>query len=280
MLKIKEKRSLPFLLLEGLLIVFTIVISVYPFFWIIQSSFKTNFEIWQNPLGFTPHPAFSNYRTAFELAPIGRFFLNSVLVGGITIFLIFIVYGLAGYALARFRFRFKSGILLLLGFCLLIPGNAFLQPVFKLIQKIHLYDSLPALILVYTAFAFPVSTFILRGYFLGIPKELEEAAYIDGAGYWKTFIRIMVPVARPAFAAVGTLQFLNCWNEFTWALLLTQSVRSRTLPLALKYFVATYGQQYGALFAAMVIVIVPSLTVYLIFQKQIVSGLTGGSVKG
>jgi raffinose/stachyose/melibiose transport system permease protein len=277
---IKEKRSPLMILLEAVIMIFIIVICVYPFIWIIISSLKTNYEIWNRPLGLPTKLAFGNYITAFRLAPIGRFFFNSLFVAVCTIICVFFVYGMAGYALARFKFKGAGIILLLIGFCLLVPGNAFLQPIFLLIQRMGIYDSLLSLIFVYTAFAFPVATFILRGYFLSIPKALEEAAEIDGATPWQTYVKIMMPLAKPAFATVGTLQFLSCWNEFIWALLLTQKTATRTLPLALKYFVTTYGQQFGAMFAAMVIVVLPSVIVFIIFQEKIITGLTGGSVKG
>lgn len=276
----KEKRSPLMILLEAILMIFIVVICLYPFIWIIISSLKTNYEIWNSPLGLPNKFAFENYVTAFKLAPIGRFFFNSIFVATCTIICVFLIYGMAGYALARFKFKGAGFILLLMGFCLLIPGNAFLHPIFILIQKMGMYDSLISLVFVYTAFAFPFSTFIFRGYFLGIPKALEEAAEIDGATPLQAYIKIMMPLAKPAFATVGTLQFLSCWNEFMWALLLTSKTSTRTLPLALKYFVTTYGKQFGALFAAMVIVVLPSIIVFVIFQEKIVAGLTSGGVKG
>jgi raffinose/stachyose/melibiose transport system permease protein len=133
---------------------------------------------------------------------------------------------------------------------------------------------------VYTAFGIPTSVFVISSYFLTIPREMEESAYMDGAGFFKTYSIIILPLARPAFATAGIMQFLLCWNEFQFALTLTTGHEARTLPVALYYFKSAFASDYGAMFAAIILVSLPSIIVYVFLQKQVVSGLASGSVKG
>ncbi|MDR0569324.1 MAG: carbohydrate ABC transporter permease [Spirochaetaceae bacterium] len=266
--------SIPIFVFLGMLV----IISVAPFLWVALSSFKTNREILTFSLGGGIQ--FRNYINAFKIAPIARYFGNSIIVTGLGIVLNLIVMSMAAYVLARFEFKFRGLVRSLFAVGLLIPGAALLLPLFMSVKAAGLYNTLGGLILVYTAFGIPTSVFIMSSYFLTIPKALEESAFLDGAGFLQTFAVIILPLARPAFATAGIMQFLHCWNEFQFALTLTTGHESRTLPVALYYFKSAFASDYGAMFAAIVMVSLPSILVYLIAQKQIVSGLAAGSVKG
>ena len=163
---------------------------------------------------------------------------------------------------------------------LLIPGSALLLPVYNTVKTIGLLDTIPGLILVYSGFGLTTSLFILSSYFMTIPRELEESAYIDGAGFFRTFATIIMPLVKPALATAGVLQFIEAWNEFQFALTLTTGNDSRTLPVALYYFKSAYATDYGAMFAATILIILPTIVIYFLMQEQVVSGMTAGAVKG
>ncbi len=147
-------------------------------------------------------------------------------------------------------------------------------------KTLGFYDQLLGLIICYAAFSLPVSMYILTSYYLTIPLELEEAAYIDGAGFYYTFWRVIFPLAKPAMATCGVLAFLGAWNEFQIAMTLTSSTEKRTLPIALLYFKSQFASDYGAMFAATMVVIIPSIVVFILLQKQVTEGLVSGAVKG
>ncbi|MDR1470411.1 MAG: carbohydrate ABC transporter permease [Spirochaetaceae bacterium] len=276
-LSFKTKRGLLSIPVFVFLILL-VIISVGPFLWVALSSFKTNREILTFSMGGAFH--IRNYSNAFRIAPIARYFVNSVVVTGFGIVLNLLFMSMAAYVLARFEFRFRGLVRSIFALGLLIPGAALLLPLFISVKAMGLYDTRAGLILVYIAFGIPTSVFIMSSYFLTIPKALEESAFLDGSGFLRTFAVIILPLARPAFATAGIMQFLHCWNEFQFALTLTTGHASRTLPVALYYFKSAFASDYGAMFAAIVVVSLPSIIVYILAQKQIVSGLAAGAVKG
>lgn len=255
-------------------------ISIGPFLWVFFSSFKGNAEILSSVSGFPNGLKLKNYITAFQMAPLARFYINSIIVaiGGTLLNLVLL--SMAAYAMARFDFKGKKPLKLLLSMALLVPGAALLQPLYITVKTTGLYDSLVGLIIVYAGFGLPTTLYIMMSYFLTLPKELEESAYLDGASFVNTFIKIILPIAKPAFSTAGVLQFLLCWNEFQFALTLTTGNNNRTLPLALYYFKSSFASDYGAMFAATVLVTIPSIIVYIALQEHVVSGLAAGSVKG
>jgi raffinose/stachyose/melibiose transport system permease protein len=264
----------------GIFLLLIVLVSIGPFLWVLTSSVKTNREILSFSLGFGNGIYWKNYANAFRIAPIVRYFRNSVFVSAVSILLNLTFMSMAAYALSRFNFRLKNLVRSLFSLGLLIPGAALLLPLYISVKAIGLYNNVWGLVLVYTAFGMPTSVFIMSSYFLTIPKEMEESAYIDGAGFFKTFSIIILPLARPAFATAGIMHFLLCWNEFQFALTLTTGHEARTLPVALYYFKSAFASDYGAMFAAIVVVSLPSIIVYCLLQKQVVSGLAAGSVKG
>jgi len=263
-----------------LFITFIIVISLGPFLWVVISSLKTNVEIMSGSFGMPKVLKLSNYATAFKLAPLTKFYLNSIIVAVSATILNVSLFSMAAYVLARTTFKAKNIFRVMFSIGLLIPGASLLQPLYMTIKQTGMYDSLLTLIIVYVAFGLPTTVYIITSYFSTLPRELEESAYIDGAGFFTTFIKIIVPLAKPAFGTAAVLEFLLCWNEFQFALTLTTGNKNRTIPLALYYFKSQFASDYGAMFAATVLVTIPSIIVYIILQEQVVSGLTAGAVKG
>jgi len=257
-----------------------VLVALFPIVWVVLSSFKTNREILSNGLQLPSTFSFSGYKQALEMAPILKFFVNSLIVSFASTALNVLILAMAGYVFAKKKFRFKNLIFGILSLSMVIPSTALMSPVYTVITKLHLYDTKMALILVYTALSMPISLMILRSAFAAIPTELEEAAYIDGAGFFRTFWQVMMPCAKGGLASAAVLAFLESWNEFTFALLLTSSTSTRTLPLSLSYFTSQFSFNYTAMFAAITIAVLPSIIVFSIFQEQVCSSLTAGSVKG
>ena len=257
-----------------------VLVALFPIVWVVLSSFKTNREILSNGLQLPSTFSFSGYKQALEMAPILKFFVNSLIVSFASTALNVFILAMAGYVFAKKKFRFKNLIFGILSLSMVIPSTALMSPVYTVITKLHLYDTKMALILVYTALNMPISLMILRSAFAAIPTELEEAAYIDGAGFFRTFWQVMMPCAKGGLASAAVLAFLGIWNEFTFALLLTSSTSTRTLPLSLSYFTSQFSFNYTAMFAAITIAVLPSIIVFSIFQEQVCSSLTAGSVKG
>ena len=250
-----------------------VLVALFPIVWVVLSSFKTNREILSNGLQLPSTFSFSGYKQALEMAPILKFFVNSLIVSFASTALNVFILAMAGYVFAKKKFRFKNLIFGILSLSMVIPSTALMSPVYTVNTKM-------ALILVYTALNMPISLMILRSAFAAIPTELEEAAYIDGAGFFRTFWQVMMPCAKGGLASAAVLAFLGSWNEFTFALLLTSSTSTRTLPLSLSYFTSQFSFNYTAMFAAITIAVLPSIIVFSIFQEQVCSSLTAGSVKG
>ena len=253
-----------------------ILISLFPFLWVFLSSFKTNNQILSSSFSLPTSFYTEGYRIALEKVDIISRFFTSLLVAGISTVLAVVLYSMAGYVLARTEFKGKKLIFMLLISSMLIPSNAMVQPVYFVINKL----GLAGLILIYTGFGMALSLFLMKNFYMSIPKELEEAAYMDGAGFLKTFTKVMLPLSKSAMASSAILTFIFSWNEFMYAMLLTSSEKNRTLPLTIKYFTSTFSFNYSSMFAALVMCILPTVIVYVILQEQIAESMVAGSVKG
>lgn len=276
----KKVKTVIWNVIRFLFLGFMVLISVGPLIWIVMSSFKSNKEILSSAFSLPTHFSFAGYQAALELAPIFKFYGNSVLIAVVSTLLNVVIIGMAAYVLARYKFKGSTFITLLLSVSMLIPTSALLMPIYKIMMGIGLFDTRTGLILVYAALGLPTSLFIFKSYFQGIPKELEEAAYIDGAGFYRTFFTIVFPLAKSGLATGAILQFLTSWNEFMFGLILTKSTEVRTLPLALNYFTSQFSFNYTAMFAALTMVILPSIVIYVILQEQVTTSMVAGSIKG
>lgn len=267
--------------LKYLFLALCVCLALFPILWVIMSSFKTNAEILSNGMALPQNFSFVGYRDALTISPILSYFGHSVIITVISTALNVLLLAMASYVFARCRFRRRDALYFLLSLAMVIPMTALLHPVYSVVQTLGLYDTKAGLILVYTALNLPMSLLILRGTFASIPKALEEAAYVDGAGFVRTFFQIMMPCAKGGLTSAAVLAFLQSWNEFTFALVLTSGEEARTLPLSLSlsYFTAQFSFNYTALFAAVTIAVIPSIVIFAVFQEQVVSSLTAGSVK-
>lgn len=253
---------------------------IYPLYWLMISAFKTNEEFFKSPYSLPTSWTFENITRAWELANMGRAMVNSTFVSVSATLLTLLLGALTAYALSRFTFRLKGFLMVFFLIGMLIPIHSTLVPLFTLMKQVGLLDTYWALILPYTAFELPIAIFLLYAYMIAIPKEVEEAAVMDGAGYWGIFFRIILPMSTPALATVAILAFLRYWNEFVFALVFINDSALKTLPLSLSIFSDGYSTNYGLTMAAMAIAVIPTIIMYLIFQEQIMKGMTAGAVKG
>lgn len=259
---------------------FFLFYTIAPLVWLVISSLKTNGELMGAPLAFPKTLQFQNYKNAFEVSGLGRLFLNSIIVSITATILNVIVSSMASYAIARYDFKGKELIFTLISAGIMVPVSALMVPVFILIKNLGLYDTKLALILTYSAMGLPLSIFIIRGFMNTIPKELEEAGVLDGCNFYQKFYKIILPLSRAGIVTAITFQFLYCWNEFIYAMLLTSSQTNRTVQVGIRFFSNQFTTDYTSMFAAITISIIPAIAGYVLFQRQIISGLTSGAIKG
>ena len=254
---------------------------LFPFYWLINTSLKTGQDLSSADL-FPPSPSLDNYSSIFEDSNFTTALRNSVIVSAITTVLALVIGSFAGYALARLRFRGKFIMLAIILSITTFPPIAIAAPLFKFWTDLDIYDTLLGLVPPFLAFTLPLTIYVLASFFKEIPKDLSEAALVDGATHFQAFRKVVMPLAAPGLVTAGLLSFIWAWNEFLLAITLTSSPSARPVPPALAFF--TGSQRFevptGTITAATVVVTVPLVVLVLIFQKRIVAGLTAGAVKG
>jgi trehalose/maltose transport system permease protein len=255
--------------------------ALFPFYWAIVSSFKTGAALFEVDL-IPTQPSLANYVAMFREQPFATNIVNSFLVAFSTVAISVSLALAAAYALGRVAFRGRSFLLLLVLGISMFPQVAVLSGLFELIRAVGLYNSLPALILSYLIFTLPFTTWVLTTFMRELPRDLEEAAIIDGATPWTTLTRVFLPLMGPALAATGLLAFIVAWNEFLFALTFTLTNEVRTVPVAIALITGAsqYELPWGKIMAASVTVTVPLIALVLVFQRRIVSGLMAGAIKG
>jgi multiple sugar transport system permease protein len=258
-----------------------IVFCLLPFYWLVNISLKTGPDLSSASL-FPPNPTLDNYQSIFKNSNFTRALGNSAIVALTTTFIGVIVGSFAAYALARLKLRGKFVILGIVLSITTFPQIAIAAPLFRLWADIGLYNTLIGLIIPYLTFALPLSIYILVSFFREIPRDLEEAALVDGATNFEAFRKVVVPLAAPGLATTAILTFIAAWNEFLLATTLTSSVTARTVPVAISQFTGSteFEVPLGTQSAASVVISIPLIILVLLFQKRIVAGLTAGAVKG
>jgi multiple sugar transport system permease protein len=258
-----------------------VVFCLLPFYWLINISLKTGADLSSSDI-IPPNPSLDNYSSIFQNADFTRALANSAIVSLVTTFLGIFVGAFAAYALARLKMRGKGILLAIVLSITTFPQIAIAAPLFRLWDNIGLYNTLIGLVIPYLTFALPLSIYILVSFFREIPKDLEEAALVDGATHFEAFRKVVVPLAAPGLATTAILTFIAAWNEFLLALTLTTSREARTVPVAISQFTGSsqFEVPLGTQSAASVVISIPLILLVLLFQKRIVAGLTAGAVKG
>jgi raffinose/stachyose/melibiose transport system permease protein len=274
-------KELILAIIRWILIIFFALYTLFPLVWLFTSSLKTNFEFLAgSPFALPAVPQWQNYINALTVAGLGRMLLNSVIVGlSATLFNV-IAASMGAYCISRFRFSGREKLFTLFTAGILVPLNALMVPYFVIITKLGLINTYGGMILLYCAIGIPMSTFLIRGLMDSIPMEVEEAAYIDGCGFFGRFFHIILPLSRTGIITAATFQFLTCWNEFVFANLIVSSEKLRTIQVGIRYFTNQFSTDYVSMYAAIMISIIPSILGYILFQEQIIAGMTSGAVKG
>jgi len=262
-----------------LTLAFFTLLFVFPFIWLCYNSFKTNTQLYDNPWALPTVWHTENYSYAWTVANVGTYFFNSVKVCGCAIVISLLLSTMASFAITRMRWKLSHAVLALFIISMMIPGNATLIPLFLSFSKLGLVNTHAALIILYAIGALPISIFILCGFLRSFPNEIEESAVIDGASMIKLFFRITLPVSRAAIATVAIYTFIGMWNDLTTAIVFLNDNAKMTLPYGLKAFQGQYSTDYTSTFAAVAIATVPTVMIFTIFNKQIIAGVTAGSVK-
>lgn len=278
--KRKTPASLLFQTFMYIVLVFTVVVSVYPILWVIFSSFKSNAAILSSPFSLPDTYNFKAYTSVVKQYSFGLYAFNSLLISSQSTALSLLFFSMGAYVFSKFRFPFKNLLYVLLTITLLVPGHTKTQPIFSLIMRLNLYDTKTGLVLVYLSGGVAMSLFILRATFMGIPMELNEAAEIDGAGFIRTFLQINMPLAKNGLTTAGVLMFLGNWNEYYFAALLTSSPSNRTMPVALGFFNQAFSYDYTRMFAALTLVILPGIIIYMFAQGQVQASVSSTGIKG
>jgi multiple sugar transport system permease protein len=262
-------------------VVATLIFCLFPFYWMINTSLKTGAELSTGRL-FPIHPSLDNYSSIFKNSDFTTALRTSLIDAGAATLIALAIGSTAGYALARLRFPRKFLILAIILSISTFPPIAIAAPVFKLWTDIGLYNTYLGLILPFLTFVLPLTIYILTSFFREIPKELEEAALVDGATHFQAFRKVVLPLAAPGLVTAGLLAFIFAWNEFLLSITLTSDPSRRPVSAAIAFF--TGSQQFqipiGTISAATVVITVPLIVLVVIFQKRIVAGLTAGAVKG
>lgn len=269
---------------KSILLIFLSVwafIQIYPLFWLLLFSFKSNDEIFGGNIMGIPHKwLISNYVTALTSGNVFRYFLNSVIVTGITIIISSALIASASYAIARMKWKLSKPVLFIFLMGMMIPINATLLPIFLILQKVKLLNTYLALILPYIAFALPMGIFILTSFMISIPRELEEAAFIDGCNVYQVFIKIIIPIVRPALATIAIFTYLSSWNELMFANTFINDEVKKTLTVGIMSLSGQYLTNWGPIGAGLVIATVPTIVIYALLSEQVQQSLVAGAIKG
>ena len=256
-------------------------VTVFPFYWMLNTSLKPPHEVFLSPPAFASENwTLAAYDTLLRVRPFGRYFLNSLIVSAGSTLLSVVLASLAAYGFTRFHIRGAGALIVFLLFTKMLPETLLIIPYFRLMSELGLLNTHLALILAYSSFALPFSVWMLIGFFRSIPREIDEAAIVDGASRLAAFFRVILPLARPGLVAVALFTFLISWNAYVWALVLTTDPAMFVLSVGIANMVGEYRVQWNELMAAAMIAAAPVMVLYALLERHLVSAITAGAVKG
>lgn len=258
-----------------------VFVALFPLYWLLKIAVTPNDLLYTEGVRLWPsHMTLDHFRFVLTHSDFPIFFRNSLIVSGSTAAAVTILASLSGYALSRFSFRFKFWLVGLMLITQMFPLVMLVAPIFKMLSPLGLTNSLTGLVIVYTAFNLPFATFLMQSFFDGIPKDLEEAAMIDGASQFTAFREIILPLTLPGIAATLGFVFTAAWSELLFALMLISGNATATFPVGLLGFVSKFAVDFGQMMAAGVLALIPAVIFFLLIQRYLVQGLTAGAVKG
>lgn len=275
----KVGKSIGKVICNAVLLLFSFS-CIFPMVWIFYSSFKTQAEFTQSSTALPQALNLKNYISVFTQTKLGMYMLNSARNTILSVLIIIVFSFLAGYVLSRYRFRGRSLIYNYFIMGMLIPVHALLVPMYVQLRQSGLTNHWYTLLFPYVAFGLPISIMLIESYIASIPKELEEAASIDGCGFFRCLFQIVFPLAMPILSTVAIIQFFAVWNEFSFSLILVNSDTLRTVPVGLTMFKSAYTVDYPRLMAGIMTTTLPVMILYFVFSKRIIEGMVAGAVKG
>ena len=262
-------------------LVLGVAVTIFPLLYMASTSLKDQVYVLEVPPQLLPvDPTLDNFGAAWTSNHFSRYFLNSSIVALVTMALVLLLGSMMAHGLARYRFRGHRLVRALILFFMVMPAMSLLVPQFVLATRLGLLDSLAGVAIVHIAQGLPLATFILYGFMIGLPRELYEAALVDGAGAWRLYRSIALPLCRPALATVAILAFLGSWDEYVWALTIINSADQRTLPVGIAAFQGVHTSNWGLIFAASMIAVTPVIVLFALLQRYVIRGLTAGALKG
>jgi len=256
------------------------LISIFPLYFSVISSFKTNSEVFLNPFVPSLHPVLENYPRAMRVGNVGVSFINTTIITVIAVVITIVISAMASYIFARFIFKPKKVLYTYFIAGMMVPVQIVIIPMAYILGKLGLFDNYPMLILMFTAFQIPMTIFIIYGFMVGLPVEIEEAAVIDGANLLTIFVRIVFPLAAGGITSASIFNFINIWNNLLFPLVFIRTRAKQLIAISLQSFFAERMSDYGGLMAAIVISILPPIVAYIILQEKVEKGLVAGAVKG
>ena len=278
-MKTNTAKNLPLRVLKQIILILFALIVLYPIFFVFITSFKSNFDVISNPFGMSTFQP-ENYMEAWQVGKSGDYFLNSVYVTAITLIIQMVVIVLASYSFAKLKPWGHKVLFILFLTGLFITTEMVTVPNFSTMKNLGLMDTKISLILPYVSTGIALATYIATNYISSLPKELDEAAIIDGCNIVQLLTKIALPLMRPILATIFIFNFQGAWSEFYWALIMIRSEENKTLQLGLMNFQSQFNTDYGVLTAGLVIATLPILIIYLKFSSQFIGGMTVGAVKG
>ncbi len=278
-MRLKSKEKVLLIIKYISLSLFTIM-CLYPILWLLLSSFKTNDELYSNPWGLPISFSFANYIQAIKEGHILQYFGNSVIIALSAVIVGVILSSMVSYAIARMQWKLSRVVLNLFLLGMMVPVYAMIIPLFTMFNKMGLLNTHLAVIIPHIAISFPLAISIITGFMGSIPRELEEAAVIDGCTIYQIFWKIIMPISKASVVTVGVVAFINVWNDLLLPQIFLTDGSKMTLPVGLTEFQGQYATNYVTMIAAVIITIIPSVVVYILLHKNIMEGMVAGAVKG
>lgn len=266
-------------LLKYIVLAFFTFIFLYPIFLMITSSFKTNLEIFTSPLSLPESFSLANYIEVWHVVSFSDYIWNSIIVSAASVFIVLFVSSMAGFYLARYSFKWNPFILLFFMIGLMLPMKLAVIPLYMLMLKLGILDTLFALIFVYVAGGIPFAVFIFYGFFRTVPQALEDSARLDGCNDFQVYYRIVLPIMKPAISIVGIVNLVNVWNDFFYPLIFIRSEEFKTIPLGMLTLFGEYDTEWNLLFSGLTLSSLPMIIAFLFASRQFMEGLTQGAVK-
>ncbi len=276
----ETKKDKIILFLKYVIVILFAITCLYPLIWLFLNSFKTNDELFANPWAFPSSFDLTNYKVALVEGNIVRYFLNSSFIAVITVSVTVVLSSMASYAIARMNWKNSERMLNIFLLGMMIPIYATIIPLFSMFAKINILDTPAAVIIPNIAFGFPIAVFILSGFFKTIPRDIEEAAVVDGCNIYRIFFQIIAPISKSSIVTVAVVIFINTWNDLLLPQIFLTSADKMTLPVGLNEFKGMYSIDYVTMIAAVVLTVIPSIIIYIVLHKNIMEGMVAGAVKG